>query len=681
MNHRSIQPDRPQNFFRNYNRVIGAAYGTIVLGLLLVFIYHLNEKAQEEVAVVKAHVERHAQFIEFVLRASTDQLEGLRMSVTGREKDSQADVEQVLNINPSLAVLLQASSSAQGFHLDALPDRDAGANIVGSGSLTGREPAFYRDMSIATALFPGLRALTFNLPSAAQAGYISGNNFTTMAPWMKSSDRPFKQDIYKSPVWTLGVFSAASDRAKYWAPPYFASKDQGLLVPAAAPVYQAGQFAGVITVDTSLDYLNRINSEFAYPLGAAFMVDVHGKVLAHPRLYANPLSVDKAPDLRDALPPELALLENKLLAIPQGKYQTINGQIVMRHGFVSAPWQLIYSVPVSDIWRKLMVERGAAMAAVLIGLSLMMLVTYTVTSREFVGPAAKLVQHLAAESRFVPTRIPAVPSAWRPWFETVSKAFRESMQLMGLRQELEIAAKMQIAILPRHWPEDTAFTLWGTMLSAREVGGDFYDHFRVADNRLGMVVADVSGKGVPAALFCMVSKTLLRTIAMRGRAVASEAIKEVNEGLCEDNDSCMFVTAFYAVLDPVSGFVEYVNAGHPLPLVLHADGGASYLPGTSGLALGVMEGVHYHSASVSLKPGEVLLMFTDGVTEAMNTRSEEFGCERLLALFDKPGHAQLSEREAVEKMVTAVHAFADGAEQSDDLTCMALRYHGQRQNT
>lgn len=668
----SAESQQAHHFFRNYNRVVGTAYGAIVLGLFLVFAYQLNEKVQEEVAVIQGDVDRHAQFIEFVLRSSTDQLESLRMmAVDNLNTRTDKPAKEATS-------LLKETANRQAFNMDATSDRDIGANLVGAGSLTGRDSGFYRDIDMGLSLFGGLRALAFNLPSAAQASYVSANQFAVMAPWMPSAEAPFQESVYVSSVWRLGRESAQADRSKYWAPTYFGSKSQGLLVPAAAPVLTADRFAGVVAIDTSLDYLNRINSDFGYPLGVAFLVDAYGSVLAHPKLYANPLMLEEPPNLLAALPGALAEFDQKILSLPQGLPQTINGQIVVRHAFVSAPWQLVYSVPRTEIWRKLMVERGVVMAAVLVGLSLMMLVTYLVTSREFVGPAAKLVQHLSAESRFVPTSIPSVPSAWRPWFETVSKAFRESMQLIGLRQELDIAAKMQSAILPRRWPQDPGFTLWGTMRSAKEVGGDFYDHFRIADGRLGMVVADVSGKGVPAALFGMVSKTLLRAIAMRGSTDPSSAIREVNDGLCEDNDSCMFVTTFYGAFDPKTGEVSYVNGGHPLPLVVRADGSASYLPGTAGLALGVMEGVNFKRASVTLQRGDLLLMFTDGVTEAMDGKSQEYGTQRLLDLFNQPGSPPLPPQLAVEAMIRSVDVFVNGAEQSDDITCIALQYHGER---
>ena len=138
----------------------------------------------------------------------------------------------------------------------------------------------------------------------------------------------------------------------------------------------------------------------------------------------------------------------------------------------------------------------------------------------------------------------------------------------------------------------------------------------------------------------------------------------------------MFVTAFYAAFDSQSGHVTYVNAGHPLPLLVRADGSASYVPGTAGLALGVMEGTDYQHASVTLQRGDFLLMFTDGVTEAMNEKSEEYGTIRLLELFNTPGHPQTSPQAAVKEMIRSVDAFAGKAEQSDDITCIALQYLG-----
>jgi phosphoserine phosphatase RsbU/P len=638
------------NFFRNYNRVVGTAYAAIVIGLLLVFGFQFQQKMTEEIALAKSHFERHAQFIEFVLRTSSDQLELLRM-VAEDQSISNAAVESRQR---------QFAITTDGFNLDPTPDRDSGGNVIGVGKLNNRNEDFNQDINTAFALLPAFRTLAFILPSATQARYISANQFNVVTPWVPAKEKPFSSQVYESPVWTLNGGSHGQDRAKYWAPVYFGNKDQGLLVPAAAPIYQGKRFAGIVTFDTSIDYLNRINSGFGYPLGITYISDAFNTVLAHPKLYADALKVEVAP---------------KVGEVPSPNSET---HVMFTHKFVSAPWQLHYHLPRADIWEKLLLERGLFMCAVLAGITLLMLVTYKITSNEFVGPAAKLVSHLAKESKFIPTAIPTVPAAWLPWFETVSKAFRESMQLVSLRRELNIAADMQAAILPRHWPTHQDFSVWGSMRSAKEVGGDFYDHFPLANNCLGLVVADVSGKGVPAALFGMVSKTLLSAIATRATSQAGAVIAEVNNDLCKDNDNCMFVTTWYSIFNPENGQLDYVNAGHPLPLLISANGDSRFIEGTGGVALGVMNDVTFNQARLTLQPGDTLLIFTDGITEAMNRELKEFGCEQLLTLFSGANPAfikAMAVREIVELAIAAVDRFADGEDQSDDITCIALQYH------
>lgn len=255
------------------------------------------------------------------------------------------------------------------------------------------------------------------------------------------------------------------------------------------------------------------------------------------------------------------------------------------------------------------------------------------------------------------------------------EALRVKTQFIALQQELSIARDLQQAILPRQWPEHPAYTLWATMRPAKEVGGDFYDHFDV-DGRRGLVVADVSGKGISAGLFAMVSKTLLRSLATQATVDLGAMVARVNDGLAVGNDSCLFVTVFYGELDPATGRFEYVNAGHPPPLLVHTDGTVEWLAVTDGMALGVMDGLDYGRGEVQLRPGDTLLVFSDGITEAMSPTQEEYGTERLATLF--AGRVPADPREAAERMIAAVDAFAQGHEQSDDITCMALEWGGPR---
>lgn len=669
-------PPPSVNFFRNYNRVVGAAFLAIIVLTLGFFAHQINEKRKEELAVIQGHMRQHSQFIEFVLRSSLDYLESLRTSaqghyVTGQTTENSHDGLSEVPANP-LFNLLRQQDADNSFDLNELPDRDSGGNLTGIGRLTGRSTAFNQDISAALGLNQPFRLITFNLPSAVEASFTSIENFAITSPWLESSRRKFAVEQYDEPIWRMGTPQANPNREKYWAPIHFGGKDVGLLVPAGAPVYAQDEFRGVVSIETSLDYLNRINADFGYSLGTVMLLDAHGTVLAHPKLAKLALEQHNTTLLSEVLPPEVLREHPKLLTLPENSPIEVADYLLVKHSFISAPWSLVYIVPNQTLWLKLLQEHGGPMLAMFLGLATLIIVMYTVTAREFIVPATKLVQHLAAESEFRPVPMPKVPFPWRPWFETISKAFRESLALMSLRQELDIAANMQQAILPRHWPDHENFSLWGAMRSAKEVGGDFYDHFQLGGDQIGLVVADVSGKGVPAALFGMVSKTLLRATATQNVGEPGISIAAVNDVLCQDNDTCMFVTVFYAVFHQQSGRLSYVNAGHPPPLLIHADGHSEFLGLTNGIALGIADGLEFAQQDIVLLPGDYLVIYTDGVTEAFNPQNEEFTQNRLVPLFEQT--PAIDVQNAVNQVIRAVDAFADSAPQSDDITCMVLQY-------
>ena len=243
-------------------------------------------------------------------------------------------------------------------------------------------------------------------------------------------------------------------------------------------------------------------------------------------------------------------------------------------------------------------------------------------------------------------------------------------RLVTLQNELSVASKMQQSILPTEFPERGGYSVDASMTPARSVGGDFYDVMILPEGRIGLAIADVSDKGVPAALFMMSSRTLLK-----GAAIGSDSpgmvLYEVNDLLCESNESAMFVTLLYAEYNPENGRLSYANGGHNPPLVISATGESRLLPMTGGVALGLVEGLRYDEDEIVLGPGETVVLYTDGVTEAMNSENEEFGMERLEQLFVDSPPADASE--ANERILAAVDEFAGDAAQSDDITCMSLR--------
>ena len=233
--------------------------------------------------------------------------------------------------------------------------------------------------------------------------------------------------------------------------------------------------------------------------------------------------------------------------------------------------------------------------------------------------------------------------------------------------DLALARTIQMAALPSAdgaFMERLEFSLFAECRPAREVGGDFYDFFHVPGNRLAFLVADVSGKGIPGALFMMEAKNVLKSCLVEFADIA-EAVAEANRRLCASNKAEMFVTAWIGVLDRAGTF-DYVNAGHNRPILRCANGAVDKVTGKGGRFLGMFEDVTYHVNRLSLAPGDVLYLYTDGITEAMNAKGEQFGEKRLRTEISS-GNWHIKD---------AVDEFVAGAEQSDDLTGMAIFWHG-----
>lgn len=243
-------------------------------------------------------------------------------------------------------------------------------------------------------------------------------------------------------------------------------------------------------------------------------------------------------------------------------------------------------------------------------------------------------------------------------------------------KELEFAKTIQMSSLPSvfpPYPDRTEFDLFACMDPAKEVGGDFYDFYLLDKNRLAFLIADVSGKGIPAAMFMMTSKTLIKSLAESGADLA-DVFGQANARLCENNEAGMFVTAWMGVLHIDTGLVEFVNAGHNPPL-LQKDGTFSYLRSRPGFVLAGMEGIKYKKQQVQLAEGDMLLLYTDGLTEAMNVSEELFGEERVLNVL--ASQQQYTVQNLIDHVKQSVTEFAGEAEQSDDITMVALQFKRQ----
>ena len=242
--------------------------------------------------------------------------------------------------------------------------------------------------------------------------------------------------------------------------------------------------------------------------------------------------------------------------------------------------------------------------------------------------------------------------------------------------ELALATDIQAAMLPHifpAFPDRAEFDIFASMDPAKEVGGDFYDYFLVDDDHLCMVIADVSGKGVPAALFMMASKIILQSCAMLGSS-AAQILTKTNEALCTNNEAQMFVTVWLGILELSTGRLTCANAGHEYPAVAHAGGSFELFRDRHGFVIGGLEEARYREYELQLEPGSRLFVYTDGVPEATNADKELFGTERMLAALNQ--NLAASPQTLLAGVRTAVDGFVKDAEQFDDLTMLCLEYRG-----
>ena len=245
-----------------------------------------------------------------------------------------------------------------------------------------------------------------------------------------------------------------------------------------------------------------------------------------------------------------------------------------------------------------------------------------------------------------------------------------------INAELTLASDIQAHMLPcifPPFPEHDEFDIYAVMHPAKEVGGDFYDFFMVDEKHLAVVVADVSGKGIPAALFMVIAKTLIKNYTQTGMPPA-EVFAMVNRLLCDGNDAGLFVTAWMGVLDISSGELTYVNAGHNPPLIKKAGGTFEYLRARSGFVLAGMDDLQYRQNTLTIAPGDRLFLYTDGVTEAADSRQELYGEERLRAFLNS--HAMCNAVETLYALQDELQEFAGDAEQFDDITMLLMDYKG-----
>lgn len=525
-------------------------------------------------------------------------------------------------------------------------------------------------------------ALGFGREAFAPAVFRNGEG-------LKKTDLAAERVRYRVEDWyALGRFMGEPQ----WSDPYYGEGGRTLLATYAVPVRDVlGRVRAVLGGEVSLAWLTDLLASLPGP-GRAFLLSSTGTYIAHSDhgLIMNETVFSLAEADGD---PGLRMLGRRMTGGEEGfvPFTVPGGGEDGWLAFSPVPrtgWSLAVFFPQRVLFARIMELSRVQATIAFAGFAVILLVALLI-SRSLSRPLVKLegaAQAVAAgnlEVSLPPVRSGDEVGRLTAAFGTMQGELKRTMATLEetaaarerIESELRIARSIQMGLVPKTFPpfpkrED--LDLYALLEPAREVGGDFYDFFLLEDHQLCLVAGDVSGKGVPAALFMAVVRTFIRAMA-RDTASPGELMRRVNDEMAEQNDSCMFVTLFFGLVDLNTGDFSYALGGHEPPIRVAEKGETAPLETLDGALVGVMDGVDFAESSMRLDPGDVLVLFTDGVTEAMNHDQELYDRHRLL-------EAVNSADGTAEDYVSAIRAdvarFVDGAEQSDDITLLVFRYLG-----
>lgn len=486
-----------------------------------------------------------------------------------------------------------------------------------------------------------------------------------------------------------------------WTEPYFdGGGGQELMTSYSVPFYRMREggkaMAGVVAADISISWMQKLLSDISkQETGYVFLLSRYGTYISHPDadLVMNDTIFTAAEDLGL---PQLREVGRRMLAGETGVVE-LDGLPITGDSFLyftpleGQKWSIGVVFPKEDMLAD--VARLNREVATLGGVGfviLALLITYlssriTHPLRELTASANDMASgNLDAELPEATSRdeVGELARSFQTMRDSIKSYIANLTETTAAKEriesELRIAHDIQMSILPKlfpAFPERNEFDIFASIVPAREVGGDLYDFFFVDEDHFCFLVGDVSGKGVPAAFFMAVTKTLLKVVSER-RLDPGEVLAKVNNDLAEDNDSCMFVTLFLAIINIHTGEVRYASAGHNPPLLLPAGGKAQWVPPLNELVAGVMEGTSYTTKTMTMQPGDTLFVYTDGVTEAMDNGKALYSEDRLEEIMNRCGDK--SAEEIVRAVEDSLKEFCCGAEQSDDITMLALRFQGDQ---
>ena len=482
----------------------------------------------------------------------------------------------------------------------------------------------------------------------------------------------------------------------------------------SAPVYADGKLVAVVGADIFLNNISDyVNNSLKYE-GFVCIVNENGEIIFSPQKEGTFKAVtsDKTTDLRSGENKELAEFVNKSLKESvgltsvkiDGRNYYLCSEPMKTVGWtvISALDKSVVDVPVQTLISNFERINGQSQESyhksagfsqqTLMIMILRILILASVAALVVAGRIVRPIEHMTKrideisgtdlafemddsyrtndEIEVLAQSFATLSRRTLSYIEQITKITAEKERIGA---ELELATKIQADMLPNifpPFPDHEEFDIFASMTPAKEVGGDFYDFFLIDDNHIGIVMADVSGKGVPAALFMMMSKILVSNYAMMGGDPA-KVLEQTNNQICKNNDEEMFVTVWFGILDLTTGNVKAANAGHEYPIIKKADGKFEILKDKHGFVAGGMDGMKFKNYEFTLERGGTLFLYTDGVPEATNSQNELFGTERMLAALNEEPQAE--PEKLLGNMKKAVDEFVGDAPQFDDLTMLGIK--------
>ncbi|MBL7969165.1 MAG: SpoIIE family protein phosphatase [Prolixibacteraceae bacterium] len=482
-----------------------------------------------------------------------------------------------------------------------------------------------------------------------------------------------------------------------WSKPFYCGKDQShLYATFRIPFYypESKEIAGLVFCEISLQKMSQMLSSIKIgEKGYSFIVDKEGNFITHPNenwvltknLYTNPplILYSKTPDFESKI-------KNGKVGSGYGVSEYLNNR---KAWFYFAPllnskWTAIIVIPEDELFRKIDLIFQKIILVSGLGILLLFIMNMLIF-RRILTPLAQITyaiqrfSTLHGKEQKSKDEIKMLTDSFNDWQAKYGSLIKEKnrteLEKQKFENDLKSAREIQLSIIPSGKPafiDHPEIDLFATLKPAETVGGDLYDYFFVDENHLLIAIGDVSGKGIPASLFMAVVSTLLKSNAKI--LSAKDVVSQINSELSVKNVNQYFVTLFVGILDVRSGIMDYCNAAHNYPYIVHPGGDVHTLSKSHGLPLGIYKNKAYKNSSIELRPNDVLLLYTDGVINSMDSNNQHYGIEKLEK--NLPNLTDLSSEDVVNRLIKSISIYEGESKQADDITLMALKYLPKTKN-